>query len=321
MIPTIPASAPSAGAAAGRVASLAAARAPWRAGLAAVAVGLVVLALKIVAALRTGSLALLADAAESVVLLVAALVASAAVRESERPAEGGLAFGHGKAEYLSAGIEGALVVLAAFVVAFEAIARFGQPPVAAALATGLGLSVLATAGNVLLARFLARVGRRHRSQPLLADAARVRADVVTSLAVYAGFGVAWASGWWRLDALLALGVSIHILIAGLRAVRHSVSGLMEETLGADELAAVETLLAAEGPPVVDWHDLETRRSGARTEVEVHLVVSRHAMLGEAREICDRLETGIDRLLPGAEVAIHVEPEGTPGRALSIVPPS
>jgi cation diffusion facilitator family transporter len=292
-------------------------RAPFRAGVISVGVGLLVLALKTIAALRTESLALLSDAAESVVNVVAALIATASIRYAARPADANHPFGHGKIEYLSAGIEGALVVLAAFLVAFESIARFGREPRLPELGFGLAISIVATGLNAVLARYLGRVGRRHRSPALLADALHVRSDVATSLGVYAGFGVAWATGYWALDALLALGVAVHILIAGLRAVRQSVSGLLDEALPTEEIAAIEARLDAEGPPVIEFHDLRTRRAGAQVFVELHLVISRYALVFEAHEICDRIEADLEALHPGCRVTIHVEPEGEARRGRGV----
>jgi cation diffusion facilitator family transporter len=284
-------------------------REPFRAGVVAVALGLLALALKGYAAWRSESLALLADAAESVVNVVAALVATASVSGPPRSADGSPPEGHGRLELLSAGIEGALVVLVAFVVAFESIARYGQSPQLAAVGVALACALAATGLNAGLSRYLEGVGRRHRSPALLADALHLRHDVVTSLVVYAGFGVAWTTRWWPLDALLALGVSIHILISGLRAVRQSVSGQLDETLPAGELAAVEARLRAEGPPVVGFHDLRTRRVGGQLWIDLHLVVSRYALVYEAYEICDRIEADLERLHPGVRVAIDVVPEG------------
>lgn len=295
-------------------------REPFRAGLVAVGIGLVALALKGYAAWRTESLALLADAAESVVNVVAALVATVAVTDTTRAPGGSPPEGHGKLEFLSAGIEGALVVVAAFVVAFESIARYGEAPLVAVLGVGLALALVATGANAALSRYLEAVGRRHRSPALLGDALHVRSDVVISLVVYAGLGVAWVTRWWTLDALLAIGVSLHILISGLRAVRHSVSGLLDEALPADELAAIEARLRAEGPPVVGFHDLRTHRSGLHVHVEVALVISRYALVYEAHEICDRIEDEIERLHPGAKVSIQVVPEGQPARARPHRPP-
>jgi len=290
-------------------------RAKVRAGLVAVVVGLVALALKSFAAWRTDSLALLADAAESLVNLVAALVATASVTYAGRPAADKHPFGLGKIEFLSAGIEGALVVLAAGLVAFESVVRFGDAPRRGALAYGLGVAILATGANAALARYLDSAGRRMHSAPLLADAHHLRSDVVTSLLVYVGFGVAWLTGWWRLDALLALGVSGHILIAGLRAVRHSVSGLFDESLRADEIAAIEQRLAALAPPVLGCRELKAGRSAGEVEIEIDLVMNRYALLYEAREICDRLEAELAILHPAARISVRAEPESSaPGPA-------
>lgn len=283
------------------------ARVARRTGLVAVAVGVVVATLKGFAAARTDSLALLADAAESLINLVVALIATASLGHASRAAEGGALAGHGRLEYLSAVIEGGLVVVLSFVVAFEAIARFGQAPRIPALATGLGLAVGATAVNAVLARYLERAGRRHRSPTLITDAIHLRGDVVISLLVFAGIGAAWASGYWRLDAVLALGVALHVLVSGLRAVRHSVSGLLDEALSADEMAAIEQRLSDEGPPVTGFEELRAHRSGAQVFVEFRLLISRYALVYEAHEICNRLEADLGVLCPGARVSIRVEP--------------
>jgi cation diffusion facilitator family transporter len=289
-------------------------RAAELAALASVGVGVLVLALKLAAALRTGSVALLSDALESVVNVIAAGILFAALRVASRPADSNHPYGHAKAEHLSAGIEGTLVVAAAGTIAWRAIERFGHPPILPELGTGLTVSAVATGLNAALAAMLYHVGRRRRSPALLADGLHVRSDVVTSLAVYAGFGVAWATGIWELDALLALAVAAHILWIGLLAVRSSLAGLMDEALTSVELAEVEGLLRGEGPPVIEFHDLRTRRAGWRTFVELHLVVEGDTQVGTAHAICDRLESGIERLLPDAEVTIHVEPEAEAKKA-------
>jgi cation diffusion facilitator family transporter len=283
-------------------------RAAERAALVSIAVGALVLALKFAAALRTGSLALLSDALESVVNVVAAGILFAALRIASRPADSNHPYGHAKAEHLSAGIEGALVVVAAATIGWQAFSRYGDVPRLPELGFGLTVSIVATALNLALAIGLKRTGTRLRSPALLADALHVRSDVLTSLAVYAGFGVAWGTGIWELDALLAIGVALHILWAGIRAVRSSVAGLMDEGLSPSELADVERLLRAEGPPVLEHHDLKSRLSGWRTFVELHLVVEGETSVGRAHAICDRLEREIEQLIPDAEVTIHVEPE-------------
>jgi cation diffusion facilitator family transporter len=289
-----------------------------RAALASVLVGAAVLGLKLLAARVTDSVALLSDALESVVNVVAAAVLWAALRVSARPADHNHPYGHAKAEYFSAGFEGTLVVLAAATIAWQALARFGQPPRVPDLGLGLAVSAAATLVNLSLAIALERVGRRRRSPALLADAIHVRSDVYTSVALYAGFGVAWATGYWVLDALLALAMAVYILWAGVRAMRESIGGLMDEGLAGEELRMIEGILVQQGPPVLEFHDLRTRRAGWRTFVELHLVVAGQTTVEEAHAICDRLELAIAHEVSDSEITIHVEPEGEARRLDSVL---
>jgi cation diffusion facilitator family transporter len=280
-----------------------------RAARGALALGALVLAAKLFAAARTASLTLFSDAAESVVNVAAAAIAALALRYAARPADRTHPFGHAKAEYLSAGFEGALVALAAVGIAWQAVARFGREPRLPELGLGLAVSAAATAVNLGLALRLERVGRASRSPALLADALHLRSDVWTSVAAYGGFAVAWLTRRWALDALIALLVAAHILVAGLRALRASLGGLMDEGVAEPERVELERLLDAAGPPVVEHHDLRTRKAGPELFVELHLVVDGSTSVRAAHDICDRLEDEIRERHPGARVTIHVEPEG------------
>jgi len=283
-------------------------RAVRAAGLISVAVGLAVLALKSYAAWRTQSLTLLSDALESVVNVVAAGIAAAAIHYASRPADANHPWGHAKIEYFSAATEGGLVALAAVTIAYQAVRRFGAEPLLPELGVGLTVSVVATAANLTLALWLGRIARRHRSPALAADALHVRSDVWTSAGAYVGFGVAWGTRRWELDALVAIAVAIHIFFAGLRAVRTSVSGLMDEGLPPNELDEISASIGREGEPVVEHHDLRTRRAGPDLFVEFHLVVTGRTTVQASHDVCDRLEASIRKLHPGAHVTIHVEPE-------------
>jgi cation diffusion facilitator family transporter len=283
-------------------------RAPVRAASISVLLGVAVFGLKSLAAWRTSSLTLLSDALESVVNVVAAGIALGAIRFAARPADANHPFGHAKIEYFSAGIEGALVVLASVTIAWQAVTRFGSAPRIPELGLGLAVSALATIVNFGLSVYLERAGLRHRSPALLADALHVRSDVWTSVGAYLGFGVAWATQRWELDALVALAVAGHILGAGIRAMRGSFGGLMDEGLPGDEVAAIDRVVGAEPAPVIEHHDLRTRRAGSDLFVEFHLVVAGATPVRRAHDICDRLEAAIRELHPGARVTIHVEPE-------------
>lgn len=207
-----------------------------RAALASLVVALLVLGLKGLAYLLTGSLALLSDALESTVNVAAALLALFAIHFAQRPPDATHPFGHTKAEYFSAVLEGVLVVLAALLIAREALPRLLHPTPLGDLGPGLGLALLASGLNGLLAYVLLREGRRLRSPALTADGYHVLSDVLTSLGVLLGVGLAGLTRLWVLDPLLALLVAGHILLLGLRLVRQSVGGLMDEGLSPEEVA-------------------------------------------------------------------------------------
>lgn len=279
-----------------------------RAGVASVAVGLLVLALKLAAAWTTGSIALLSDGLESIVNVVAAAIALFAVKVASRPADHNHPFGHSKIEYFSAGIEGALVVLAALTILVTAVRRFGATPSLPALGVGLGLSATATVANAALSVYLLRVGRRHHSPAIVADGQHVQSDVLTSLAVLGGFAIAWATGFWALDALIAVGVAGYILGVGIATVRRSFGGLMDEGLEPAEVKRIERLLAEHRGDALEVHDLRTRRAGRDVFVDFHLVTRGSMTVAAAHDLCDRLEERLGEAIPGAQVSIHVEPE-------------
>ncbi len=187
-------------------------------------VALLVLGLKVLAYLLTGSVALLSDALESIVNVAAALLALFAIRLAHKPPDATHPFGHTKAEYFSAVLEGVLVVLAALLITREALPRLFRPVPLEGLGPGLLVSLLASGANGLLAYHLIQGGRLHRSPALVADGYHVLSDVLTSVGVLLGVGLAGLTGFWVLDPLLALLVAGNILLMGFRLVRDSVGG-------------------------------------------------------------------------------------------------
>ncbi|WP_105317094.1 cation diffusion facilitator family transporter [Thermus tenuipuniceus] len=272
-------------------------------------VALWVLGLKALAYLLTGSVALLSDALESTVNVAAALLALFAIRFAQRPPDETHPFGHSKAEYFSAVLEGVLVVLAALLIAKESIPRLLHPRPLGDLGPGLLVSLLASLINGLLAWHLLRQGRRLRSPALTADGYHVLSDVLTSVGVLAGVGLAWATGLWVLDPLLALLVAGNILLMGFRLVRQSVGGLMDEGLSPAEVGRIrKTIAEALGGRALEVHDLKTRKAGNRAFLEFHLVVPGSMTVEEAHRLCDELERALEESFPGLAVTIHVEPE-------------
>ncbi|WP_243027337.1 cation diffusion facilitator family transporter [Thermus albus] len=270
---------------------------------------LLVLGLKGVAYLLTGSVALLSDALESTVNVAAALLALFAIRFAQRPPDETHPFGHTKAEYFSAVLEGALVVLAALLITKESIPRLLEPKPLEGLGPGLLVSLVASLLNGLLAWHLIRQGKLLRSPALTADGYHVLSDVLTSVGVLAGVGLAWATGLWVLDPLLALLVAGNILLMGFRLVRQSVGGLMDEGLPPEEVGRIrETIGKALRERALEVHDLKTRKAGNRAFLEFHLVVPGSMTVEEAHRLCDELERVLERSFPGLAVTIHVEPE-------------
>ncbi|TBH21841.1 cation diffusion facilitator family transporter [Thermus thermamylovorans] len=272
-------------------------------------VALLVLGLKALAYLLTGSVALLSDALESTVNVAAALMALLAIRLAQRPPDRNHPFGHTKAEYFSAVLEGVLVVLAALLIAREALPRLLRPVPLEGLGPGLLLALLASGVNALLARHLIRLGRVLRSPALTADGYHVLSDVLTSAGVLLGVGLAGLTGLWILDPLLALLVAGHILFLGLRLVRHSVGGLMDEGLPPEEVGRIRgAIVQVLRGRALEVHDLKTRKAGPRAFLEFHLVVPGGMTVEEAHRLCDELERALEREFPGLSVTIHVEPE-------------
>jgi len=281
-----------------------------RLAIGSVIVGLAVLALKLVAWRVTGSVALMSDALESVVNVATALAVIVALRVARRPADANHPYGHHKAEFFSAVLEGVLIVLAALFILREAWDGFASPR--ALDAPGLGLMVNAGAGliNAGWAWLLIREGRRHRSPALAADGQHLMTDVVSSVGVLAGVALAVATGWWVLDPALAVLVALNILWSGWGVIRGSLSGLMDEAVSDAELDRIRRIIAesAGGETALEAHDLRTRHAGPVTFIEFHLVVPGETTVEAAHALCDRIEAALMGALPDARVTIHVEPE-------------
>jgi cation diffusion facilitator family transporter len=272
------------------------------------AVGLLVLAIKALAWWLTGSVALLSDALESIVNVATAVAALVAVRIAAQPADAGHPFGHHKAEYFSAVMEGVLIIIAAALILQAAWGALRQPQPLTAPGPGLALVVLASALNGIWALLLMRRGRALRSPALEADGRHLWADVVTSAGVTLGLLGALATGWLWLDPLMAAAVALHILWSGWQVVRGSVGGLMDESVPEDDLAAMRAVISDHAEGAVQAHDLRARHAGQATFVEFHLVVPGAMSVDHAHAICDRVEAALRARFEGCRITIHVEPE-------------
>jgi cation diffusion facilitator family transporter len=268
-----------------------------------------VLALKLGAWWVTGSVALLADALESVVNVAAAGAALIAVQYSALPADANHPYGHTKAEYFSAVLEGALIIVAALAILHTAWGAYLAPRPPEDAVVGLLISAAATAINGGWAFLLRREGRRLRSPALLADARHLMADVVTSLGVLVGVGAVALTGRLWLDPLIAALTAVNILWSGWYLMRESVGGLMDEAVEPGLLARIRGAVSTSAEGAIEAHDLRTRHAGRLTFIEFHLVVPGSLSVDDAHVICDRIEAALKAEIEGATITIHVEPEG------------
>jgi len=271
-------------------------------------VSIFVFCLKYLAFALTGSVALYSDALESIVNIIAALATFLAIRIAMKPADADHPYGHHKAEYFAAVIEGAMVIVAALLIIWEAWPKLLTPHQIEPHIQGLLPSLVATGINALWAFALLRWGRLHRSPALRADSAHLFSDVVTSLGVIIGVIAAMISGFTILDPLLALFVACYILWQGSKVINESVQGLMDAGVELSEKTRIRDIIAANADGAIEAHDLRTRLSGGVIFIEFHLVVPAAMNVGTAHDICDRIENALAQELPHGRVVIHIEPE-------------
>ncbi|OYW60483.1 MAG: cation-efflux pump [Rhizobiales bacterium 17-65-6] len=283
-------------------------RALWVAA-GSVGVGIVVLALKGAAWWVTGSVALLSDALESIINVAASAAAFLALNISARPADDNHPYGHHKAEYFSAVLEGVLIVVAAGSILREAYYGFLSPRMPEQAFAGVVLNGIATVINAGWCVLLLRLGRKWRSPALLADGRHLLTDVITSVGVLGGFLLVPVTGWPQLDPLLAGLVAINILWTGWSLMRESVGGLMDEAPPPDVVGRIRELVSLHADGALEAHDLRTRHAGRVTFVEFHLVVPGTMTVSAAHDICDRIEKAFDNDMGDVVMTIHVEPEG------------
>jgi cation diffusion facilitator family transporter len=270
--------------------------------------GCAVLGLKGVAWWITGSAALYSDALESIVNVAASLLALGAVRLAAKPADANHPYGHDKAEFFAAVIEGVLIVLAALSifqhawVTFQNLRPLGSP------LEGIAFNVAATILNFLWSAFLLHNGRQIRSPALIADARHLLADVVTSVCVVIGVGLAVATGFLLIDPALAAAAGVYVLWSGMAMILSSVGGLMDAIPEREVVSRIRELVAESAEGAIEAHDLRMRQAGRTTFLEFHLVVPGQMTVAESHAICDRIEAVLKREMEHLSVTIHVEPE-------------
>jgi cation diffusion facilitator family transporter len=267
---------------------------------------LLTMALKALAYWLTGSVGLLSDALESIVNLVGGFVALAMLTVAARPADEDHAYGHGKAEYFSSGVEGALILVAAIGIAAAAIQRLSHPRELEQLGLGIVLSGLSSLVNLGVALLLLRVGRARRSITLEANAHHLLTDVWTSVGVLLGITLVAASGWQWLDPAVALVVAANILWTGGRIVWRSIAGLMDPALAPAERQLIDEVLGNYRSAEIQFHAVLTRQAGPHRFVSMHVLVPGDWTVHRGHQLAERIEAEIRAKLPYSNVFTHLE---------------
>ena len=271
-------------------------------------IGLIVLALKTFAWWLTGSVALMSDAMESIVNVATAVAALIAIRIASRPADHDHPYGHHKAEFFSAVLEGVMIIVAALLILREAWDALQAPHMLDAPLEGLLVNGFASVLNAGWCWVLISRGRRLRSPALIADGHHLMSDVISSGGVVLGVALAVITGWAVLDPALAALVALNILWSGWKVVKSSLSGLLDEAVPEETLTAMRSVISAAATGAIEVHDLKTRHAGKMTFVDFHLVVPGMISVNEAHALCDRIEQALKDELGEVTVTIHVEPD-------------
>lgn len=293
-------------------------------GWLSIGAALITIALKTYAYWLTGSVGLLSDALESLINLVAAIIVLITLSIAARPPDDNHAYGHEKIEYFSSGAEGIMILLAALSIAATAWERLWHPQGLQQLDLGIGISILASLINLIVARILIGVGHRRHSITLEADGKHLMTDVWTTVGILMGITLIavanhsevtmalakeWGmAGWEILDPIIAILVAVHIVFAGLQLIRRTVAGLMDAALPEEEQSRiVEVLDRYVAAEQIDYHALRTRYAGARRFMSVHVLVPGEWTVQRGHDLVETMELQIMALFDSIDIDTHLEP--------------
>jgi cation diffusion facilitator family transporter len=284
-----------------------------RAAAVSVASNSLLILLKTVAGIITGSISLIAEAIHSLMDLAAAIIAFFSVRISDKPADKEHPFGHGKAENISGAIEAFLIFVAAILIIYQAIIRILHGETLEMLDIGIAIMVVSIVVNIIVSRYLLKVSRETDSLALEADAGHLNTDVLSMCGVLAGLVIVRVSKFFGanlniLDPVVAILVSFLILRTAYILTRKSVGGLFDVKLPENEEQKIRQAITEHfGGEVVGFHKLRTRKAGSQRYIDLHLVMPKHITLEEAHDMCDHLEKDMKTRLLHTDITIHVEP--------------
>ena len=273
--------------------------------LISIVIGLILL--KIIVGWLTGSISVLAQAADSILDLFAGIVTLTAIRAATKPPDEEHPYGHGKIEDIAGVLQGILIAIAGGLIIYSSIRRIIVGSSIELAEVGIGAMLVSIVASTFLARHLLRVSRATNSVSLEANARNITADIYSALAVLVGLIITRLTGLGVIDSIIAIGVAIYILKIGYDTIRKPLSGLVDTKLSQIQEATIKSCLIKHSQQVVGFHDLRTRRAGSQRHIDLHLVMPEDINLKLAHDVCDQIEVEIQTKLPESNVTIHVEP--------------
>jgi cation diffusion facilitator family transporter len=284
-------------------------RARSRAAAVSIASNTILIALKVGAGILTGSVAILTEALHSGIDLLASLIAFFSVRRAEEPADASHRYGHEKFENAAAAAEGMLILAGSAVIVYAAVHSLVGGPELENLGIGIVVIGFASAANLAVSSWLFRKARETSSPALEGDAAHLRTDAYTSIGVLVGLALVSVTGEHWLDPVVALLIAGAIVVTGVRITMGSLRVLVDEALPDEELGSIRECIGAfDERGVVGYHQLRTRKAGARRYVDLHVQFRAGTSLEDAHRIGHELQHAIQDEIDGADVLIHLEPE-------------
>ena len=264
-------------------------------------------ALKITIGIFTGSISILAQAADSLLDLSAVLISFFLVAVAARPADKEHPFGHGKVENIAAVAQALLILLAGGLIIYSSVQRIISRENLEMTYLGIAVMAVSVISSIFLSRYLRRVARAIDSISLEANAQNIATDVYSAVAVLVGLLAVQITGIYLIDPIIAIIVAFLILRVGLNLVRRSSPGLIDEKLPEEEERLIGKTIMEHYSQVVGFHALRTRKSGAHRYIDLHLVVPKNIRIDEAHRISEHLEEDIRKVLPHTSTIIHIEP--------------
>ncbi|AOO62608.1 cation diffusion facilitator family transporter [Bacillus velezensis] len=267
-----------------------------------------VVMLKIVVGIITGSVAILSEAIHSFLDLIAAFIAFISVRISKKPADTGHPYGHGKVENLSGTIETILIFAAGIWMIYECVQKLVNPAPVHLPVLGIVVMLAGALINLIVSKFVKREAEKVNSVAMKSNALHLLTDVYTSLGVAASLLVVTLTEWYILDPIIGMVLAVYIIYEAFKLMKEAFPPLIDTRLSEEEEKTILKIIETFQQEFIEIHDFRTRRSGPQEYIDFHLVVPSHVTIKDVHDLCDRIERDITNEFKQAQVMIHPEPE-------------